>query len=142
MNLVIQTGRLGKDVELNYSGSGTAIGKFSIAVDDGWGDNKKTFWFNVVVFKKTAELCAEHLAKGSKVLIRGRLQTRSWDDSKSGEKKYATEIVGEEVEFLSAKPAATPAQQAAQRPPASRNRTSAPPASASDAFVPDDDIPF
>lgn len=94
-------GRLGKDPELQYLASGAAVTKFSVAADSGFGDKKKTEWFNVVAWEKTAEACAQYLAKGSLVYVEGRQQTNSWESN--GEKKYRTELIAERVQFLDSK---------------------------------------
>ncbi|MDK2829086.1 MAG: single-strand DNA-binding protein [Clostridium butyricum] len=106
MNKVVQIGRMTKDAELKYlPGSGTAVANFSIAVDDGFGDNKKTFFFNIVVFGKSAEAVVNYTHKGSKVAVIGKLTTRTWD-AQDGTKRYATEIVADSfggIEFLDSK---------------------------------------
>jgi len=66
-------GRLGKDVELRYTPDGKAVASFSVAVDDGFGENKKTIWLRVSVWEKQAETCNQYLHKGSLVLVEGRL---------------------------------------------------------------------
>lgn len=106
MNKVVQIGRMTKDAELKYlPGSGTAVANFSIAVDDGFGDNKKTYFFNIVVFGKSAEAVVNYTHKGSKVAVIGKLTTRTWD-AQDGTKRYATEIVSDSfggIEFLDSK---------------------------------------
>lgn len=101
MNRWTGTGRLGKDVELRYTQSGKAFATFSLAVDDGYGENKKTYWLSVVVWDKLAERCANALRKGSKVLVEGKLTTRTYE--KDGKKNTAWDIVGFSVEFLDPK---------------------------------------
>ena len=70
---IVAVGRLGKDVELRYSPDGKAVASFSVAVDDGFGENKKTIWLRVSVWEKQAETCNQYLHKGSIVLVEGRL---------------------------------------------------------------------
>ena len=70
---IVAVGRLGKDVELRYSPDGKAVASFSVAVDDGFGENKKTIWLRVSVWEKQAETCNQYLHKGSLVLVEGRL---------------------------------------------------------------------
>lgn len=101
MNKVIISGRLGKDIELRYTQQGKPFGTFSLAVDDGYGDKKKTYWLNVVVWDKLAETCSKSLAKGSKALIEGKLTTRQYE--KDGKKLQAWDIVAHSVEFLDGK---------------------------------------
>lgn len=103
MNKVIMIGNLTKQPELKYTPNAKAVATFTIAVNTGFGENKKADYFNIVVWGKPAENSANFLDKGSKVAITGRLQNRSYE-AKDGTKKYITEIIAEEVEFLSSKP--------------------------------------
>ena len=84
---------------MSYSANGTAITKFSIATDDGYGENKTTTWHNIVTFKGTAEACAQYLDKGSLVAIVGRQQHRKYDD-KDGQTRYFAEVLADRVQFL------------------------------------------
>jgi len=70
---VILAGNLGRDVELRYTADGSPVANFSVAVDDSYGENKKTIWMRVSVWGKQAESCNQYLHKGSKVLVEGRL---------------------------------------------------------------------
>lgn len=104
MNSVVLTGNLTKDPEVRYSTgqNQTAICKFSIAVNDGYGDSKKTSFIPITVFGKAAENCEKWLKKGSKVCINGRIQTGNYDD-KDGKKVYTTDVIANNyggVEFL------------------------------------------
>ena len=101
MNKIILIGRLTKESELRYSPTGMAVVKNSLAVDDGYGDKKKTDFFNVVCFGKTAEATAQYTEKGSKVAINGKLKTNSYEKEKV--KVNTVEIIIEEIEFLSLK---------------------------------------
>lgn len=98
MNKVILTGRWSKDIDFKALDSGKAVAKSSIAVDDGYGDKKQTHFFEVEMWGKTAEAVANYSSKGKKILIEGRLKVDSWE--KDGQKRYATRIVAEQVEFL------------------------------------------
>lgn len=102
MNKAIFDGNLAKDPEIRYTQSGTAVCNFTLGVNSGWGDKKRTDWLSVVVWGKMAEACNKNLAKGSKVLVEARIQTRSYD-GKDGNKRYVTEFVGSNVEFLGSK---------------------------------------
>ena len=105
MNKVLLIGRLTKDVDLKFTQSGKAVAQFSIAVDDGYGDNKRTYYPNIVVWGKSAETCGNCIAKGSKVAVCGKLTTRSYD-GKDGKKVYVTEVVADMydgVQFLDGK---------------------------------------
>lgn len=105
LNKVILIGNLGKDPELRYTNSGVPVATFSVATNEQWKDNEgntqeRTEWHNIVAWQKLAEICAEYLKKGSKVYIEGRLQTRSWDDKNTGQKRYITEIVANDMIML------------------------------------------
>lgn len=108
VNKVIIVGRLGSDPELKYTSNSQAIARFSVATSESWknkqtGDmQEKTEWHRIVVWGKMAEICGQHLAKGRQVYIEGKLQTRSWEDQASGQKKYSTEVVANTVQFLGA----------------------------------------
>ncbi len=92
-------GRLGKDVEVRYTGSGDAVASFSIAV--GWKtkDKEGAEWVNIVCFKRLAEICGEYLKKGSKVFVSGNFRTRKWQN-KEGVDRYTTEIVCNDLQML------------------------------------------
>lgn len=147
INKVILIGNLGRDPEVRYTPDGTAVANFTIATSEAWKDKdtgekrERTEWHRIVAWRRLGEICGEYLSKGSKVYIEGKLQTREWQD-KDGAKRYTTEIVATEVQFLDSRQNAdTPRTQ---RPPAAREPGSgggyanapypAPP--------PDDDIPF
>ncbi|MDO4869114.1 MAG: single-stranded DNA-binding protein [Bacillota bacterium] len=100
MNSVVLVGNLTRDPELRYStgANQTAICRFGIAVNDGYGDKQETNFINIVVFGKQAENCDRFLAKGRKVAINGRIQTGSYE--KDGRKVYTTDVVASRVEFL------------------------------------------
>lgn len=104
MNSVILTGNLTKDVELKYtvSDNPTAVCKFQIAVNEGYGDNQRVDYPSIVVFGKQAENCERFLHKGSKVAVSGRIQTGSYEN-REGKKVYTTEVIAEKVEFLGSK---------------------------------------
>lgn len=103
MNTVILIGRLTKDPELRYIPStGKAVATFSLAVDRGFvgkDGQKQTDFFNIVVWGKTAENCANYIAKGRQVAVQGQIQNRTYDNQQ-GEKRYVTEIVADTVQFL------------------------------------------
>ena len=113
MNKWIGTGNLGKDPEVRYTQAGKAVASFSVACTERWttnGEKKESVeWVNVVVWDKLAENCSQYLSKGSKVLVEGKLKTRSYDD-KSGVKRYVTEIQAHSVEFLSTKREGAPVE--------------------------------
>jgi single-strand DNA-binding protein len=98
MNLVIVTGRLGKDPELRHTGNGKAVANFSLAVDSGSGENKKTEWVNCVAWEGLAVASHGGLKKGDKTTVTGRLQTRKWQD-KEGKDRFTTEVIAFSVGF-------------------------------------------
>lgn len=101
MNTVILTGNLTRDIELKYTQSGKAVANFTLAVADRF-NKENTYFLDCVVWEKKAELCAEYLSKGKKAGIVGRLTTRTYE-TQEGQKRKVTEIVVDEVEFLSPK---------------------------------------
>lgn len=98
MNSWNGVGRLVRDVETRYSNE-MAISKFTIAIDDGYGEKKKTNFIPIVVFGKTAENCEKYLAKGKKVGVTGRIQTGKYEN-KEGNTVYTTDVIADRVEFL------------------------------------------
>lgn len=111
LNKVLLIGNLGKDPENHVTQSGLSVCSFSIATTDKWtddnGQREKTEWHKIVVFGKLADNCKKYLSKGKSVYVQGKIQTRSWDDKATGQKRYATEIVADTVQFLSQKTAQT-----------------------------------
>ncbi|HVH86875.1 MAG TPA: single-stranded DNA-binding protein [Terriglobales bacterium] len=106
VNKVILIGNLGKDPEIKYTPSGTAVAKFSLATNENYKDKsgqwqERTEWHNIIAWERLAEIVGEYVKKGSKLYIEGRLQTSSWDDKESGQKKYKTEIVANNLVLLS-----------------------------------------
>jgi len=99
MNKVIVSGNLTKEPELRYLPDGTAVGSFSIAVNEKYKDKETVSFFDVTVWGKTAENCGQYIFKGSKVLIEGRLKQESWED-KEGKKQYRIKIIAQRVEFI------------------------------------------
>ena len=105
INKVILIGRLGSDPEVRYTPSGVAVANFSIATSEEWTDKdsgekkERTEWHRIVAWRRLGEICGEYLSKGRQVYVEGRLQTRSWDD-RDGNKKYTTEIVASDIQFL------------------------------------------
>lgn len=105
MNKVIIIGRTTKDIELKQTSSGTAVAEFSVAVKrtfkNASGENESDF-FNCIAFSKLAETISQYVKKGDQVGVEGRLQTRNYTN-REGRKVYVTEIIVENVEFLSTK---------------------------------------
>jgi len=106
VNKVILVGNLGKDPEIKYTPQGTPVAKFSLATNERYKDKDgnwqdRTEWHNIVLWQRLAEIAGEYLKKGSKVYIEGRIKTDSWDDKQTGQKKYMTNIVGQDIVLLS-----------------------------------------
>jgi len=105
LNRVQLIGNLGKDPEIKYTPQGTPVAKITIATNERFKDKggewqDRTEWHNVVLWQRLAEIAGEYLKKGGKVYIEGRLQTRSWDDKQTGQKKYMTEVVASDLILL------------------------------------------
>ncbi len=98
MNNVVLIGNLARNPELKYTDNGKAVTRITVAVNRGWGKEKGADFIDVTVWEKQAEACHQYLTKGSKVGVQGRLQVRSYE--KDGERKWITDVVAREVEFL------------------------------------------
>jgi single-strand DNA-binding protein len=137
VNKAILIGNLGKDPELKYTPSGKAVASFSLATTERWTGqdgqkNEATTWHNIVAWGKQAEIMKEYLAKGKQVYIEGRIDNRSYED-KEGNKKYISEIVVTNFQFLGGRPS---------EDKGSSGGGTAPMPEASTASANDDDLPF
>ena len=145
INKAILMGRLTRDPELRHTGSGTPVCSFSIAIDNGFGDNRSTDFINCVAWNKTAEFVEKYFTKGRMIIVVGRIQTRTWE-GQDGKKNYVTEVVANEVSFGESK---RNAEESSFSAPSS-NTGSAPaafemPTDTEDDFVTletNDDLPF
>lgn len=104
LNKAILIGNLTRDPELRSLPSGVKVCSFSLATNRVWKDKngvrqESADYHNVVVFGRQAETVAQYMKKGSSILVEGRMQTRSWDDKTTGEKKYRTEVVADRTQF-------------------------------------------
>ena len=138
LNLCQFIGRLGKDVEIKHTASGSAVANFSIACGDDYKDKsgnkvEQTNWINIVVFGKLAEICGEWLGKGSQIYISGKQVTRKWQDQ-SGADRYTTEIVANDMQMLGGRNENGQQSKPAQSAPAGSGN-------AGDDYF-DQDIPF
>jgi single-strand DNA-binding protein len=131
VNKVILVGNVGKDPETRYLDEGTAISKFPLATSETYRNRdgervSTTEWHNVVLWRGLAQVAEKYVKKGTQLYIEGRIKTRSYDDSE-GNKKYITEIVGDQMQMLGRRPddeseqgmesgRATPQQTAPSRP--------------------------
>ena len=105
MNKVFLIGRLTRDPELRYTGSNLPVATFSLAVNrnfTGQNGEREADFINIVVWRKQAENCKNYLSQGSQVAIEGRIQVRNYDDQ-NGQKRYVTEVVADNVEFIGSK---------------------------------------
>jgi single-strand DNA-binding protein len=105
VNKVILVGNLGKDPEVKYTPSGVPVAKFSLATNERFKDKagewqERAEWHDIVAWQRLAEIVGEYVSKGSRVYIEGKLQTSSWEDRQSGERKYRTEIVARDLVLL------------------------------------------
>src|SRR5688500_9654199 len=105
VNKVILVGNLGRDPEVRSLPSVQPVASFGVATSRRWKDRdgnrqEQTEWHNVVCFGKQAEIAGQYLTKGKQIFVEGRIQTRSWDDKTSGEKKYRTEIICDNFQML------------------------------------------
>ena len=155
VNKVILIGNLGKDPEVRYAPSGSAICNVTIATSRQWKDKtsgekqEETEWHRVVFRDRLAEIAGEYLKKGRSVYVEGRLKTRKWTD-KDGVEKYTTEIVATEMQLLGSREGMGGGDEAgggqrsapASRPAAGRPQGSAPAKSSTGFDDMDDDIPF
>lgn len=146
VNKAILVGNLGKDPELRYTPSGTAVCTFSLATTEKYKDKSgqmqdKTEWHNIVVWAGLAEICGKYLTKGKQVYIEGRIQNRSYDD-RDGNKRYISEIVASEMQMLSrtGEQGGGGGGGGGSRPAAAASQGSS--RDDESPFNPDDDIPF
>ena len=105
VNKVFLLGNVGKDPEIRTTAGGMTVASFSLATAErakdqqgNWAD--KTEWHNLVCFQRTAEVVRDYVKKGTQIFVEGKIQTRSWDDKESGQKKYKTEILVNELSLL------------------------------------------
>lgn len=129
MNKAMVIGNLGADPEVRYTQNGTPVATFNIATSERWNDKdgnrqEHTEWHRIVVWRRLAEICGEHLKKGAKVFIEGKMQTRKWQDQ-NGNDRYTTEIIGYSMEMLSKRDAGVDSGYTDDTPP-----------------TPGDDVPF
>lgn len=104
-NKVFLIGNLGRDPEVRTTPSGQPVASFSLATNRKWkgrdGERREeTEWHNIVCWARLAEIAGQYLTKGRQIFVEGRIQTRSWDDQQSGEKKYKTEIICDNFQML------------------------------------------
>jgi len=146
VNKVILIGNLGRDPEVRYMPSGSAVANVTIATSESWKDKQtgekqeRTEWHNVVFFNRLAEIVGEYLKKGSKVYVEGSLRTRKWQDKNTGVDRYTTEIVASDMQMLDSRGGGQAQNAFNQDAPATAAPAAAASGGAMDDF--DDDIPF
>jgi single-strand DNA-binding protein len=158
LNKVMIIGRLTRDPEARTTPQGTAVTSFSVATGRVWKDangvqQEKTEFHNIVAWRRLAEIAAQYLTKGRQVYIEGALQTQSWDDKTSGQKRYRTEVVAENMIMLGNKSdnaqgmssgtatSFTPVQSPSQHPTNSEQQVQ-PVGPVADEEIRIEDIPF
>jgi single-strand DNA-binding protein len=156
VNKVTLLGNVGKDPEIRSTAGGNIVANLTLATSDNQKDaqgnwQERTEWHNLVAFKRTAEIVRDYVKKGSKLYIEGKITTRSWDDKESGQKRYKTEILVNELVLLTSREEASGGGAGGYSRPASSaasfDQRPAAPAGAPDDFaqqaeISDDDIPF
>lgn len=137
VNKVFLLGNLGKDLEIRASAGGMAFANFSLATPDRRKDSQGewqdyTEWHNILAIGRTAEIIRDYCKKGDKIFIEGKIQTRSWDDKESGQKRYRTEILIDQLTLLGTKSGGD----------SSRSSGASQSQDYEDGGITDDDIPF
>jgi single-strand DNA-binding protein len=151
VNKVILLGNVGKDPEIRSTAGGNMVANLTLATSDrqkdpqgNWQD--RTEWHNLVAFQRTAEIIRDYVKKGSKLYVEGKIQTRSWDDKESGQKRYRTEIIVNDLSLLSGRGEEGGSPSGAQRSSGNTASFDQRPSGGDDyahsTEITDDDIPF
>ena len=149
VNKVQLLGNVGKDPEIRSTSGGMIVASFSLATADrqkdatgNWVD--KTEWHNLVCFQRTAEVVRDYVKKGTQLFVEGKIQTRSWDDKESGQKRNKTEILVNELTLLGGKPSGDSSGSSYSKSSTASydQRTPAAQPDYADTGITDDDIPF
>jgi single-strand DNA-binding protein len=140
VNKVILIGNLGRDPEVRTTPSGQPVANFTLATNRRWTDREgnkqeQTEWHRIVCWGRQAEVAGQYLTKGKQIYVEGRLQTRSWDDRTSGEKKYTTEIICDNFQMLGGRAGA---REGGYDEPGDLGGSSG----SAEGGIEDDDIPF
>lgn len=150
VNKAILVGNIGRDPEVRYSPDGAAICNITLATTSQWKDKasgerrEETEWHRVVFYNRLAEIAGEYLRKGRSVYVEGRIKTRKWQDKETGQDRYATEIIGEQMQMLGGRDDDGGHREAPQRtaPPRQPQQRPSPQQSAASLADMDSDIPF
>jgi single-strand DNA-binding protein len=148
VNKVFLLGNVGKDPEIRSTAGGMTVASFTLATADrkkegaNWVDS--TEWHNIVCFQRTAEIVRDYVKKGSQLLVEGKITNRSWDDKESGQKRYKTEILVNELTLLGGKSGSSEGGSYAKSNTTSYGGGSTPASQPdyADTGITDDDIPF
>jgi len=144
VNKVILIGNLGRDPETRYTPDGLAVSNITVATAESWKDRQtgqqqeRTEWHRVVMYARLGEIASEYLRKGSKVYIEGKIRTNKWQD-KSGNDRYTTEIIANEMQMLDSKGGSS---ESYNKPQQTRQQTPHQQETPAGADNFDDDIPF
>ncbi|MBI2215204.1 MAG: single-stranded DNA-binding protein [Acidobacteria bacterium] len=146
INKVILVGRLGKDPEVRSTPSGQTVTEFSLATDEKYTDKsgnkvEKTEWHNIQAWGRLGEICGQYLRKGKLVYIEGRIQTDSWDDKETGQKRYKTRINANEMKMLGGRSDGESGGYENSAGSSSYRKSASEPARVADGGD-DDDVPF
>ena len=144
LNKVMIIGRLGTEPEMRYTPSGSPVTTFRVATSRQWRDSngeshEETEWFSAVAWNKLAEICNQYLTKGARVYLEGRLQTRSWEDQQSGQTRYKTEVIANDMIILDSREGRSSRDEDYQPP---RDSSRPAPRNTPPADIGDEDIPF
>jgi single-strand DNA-binding protein len=151
VNKVILIGNLGKDPEVKYTPQGTPVAKIALATNERYKDKDgqwqdRTEWHNLVLWQRLAEIAGEYLKKGSKLYVEGRLQTRSWEDKQTNQKKYMTEVVVSDLVLLGGRGEGSGGEASRSAAAAGGNnfdqRAPEPEPAVASSPISDEDIPF
>lgn len=143
VNKVIIIGNLGQDPDLKHASNGNPVCRLSVATTRTWKNKQtqekqqETEWHRVTVWGQQAEHCSEYLSKGRQVYVEGYLRTSSYE--KDGDKRFSTEIIAEQVQFLGGKPHGDSGEERSGHRESDKSRGKA---KASKGYDEDDDIPF
>ncbi|HKO11833.1 MAG TPA: single-stranded DNA-binding protein [Acidobacteriaceae bacterium] len=149
VNKAILVGNVGKDPEVKFLPSGSPVANFTLATSERFKDKsgefqERTEWHNIVAYQRTAEIIRDYVKKGSKLYVEGRIQTRSYDDKNTGQKRYFTEIIVNDLVLLSGR--GEGGESGGYSRGASSSYDQRQPAPADDLVqsteITDDDIPF
>jgi len=146
VNKVILVGNLGRDPQVRTTPSGQPVADFTLATNRKWKDKngqrqEQTEWHSIVCWGRQAEVAGQYLTKGKQIYVEGRLQTRSWDDKQTGEKRYKTEVICENFQMLGQRGGGD-FESARGGPAESPGFDEGPSGAGSGGFPEDDDIPF